>query len=881
MTDQKPFTGRTRQRRTRWGVATGEIASRTLITVGGIGTIVAVSTVFVFLLWVVVPLFLPAQMTPAREVPAAWIAADETDGAVLEFGVDEFQTTGWVLNSRGVVTSFEVETGRSLAEQDLELDSLLTSVASVPGYAVHYLAGEDGNVREADFGFATDFLLPEDVTEEARALTEDQVMLYETDDDIGMLQKTTQGQYRFQTLNVDVGDAMEFFTTPVRLLTASMPGNELILGAMSNDGELIVRRHAKRENILTGTSSWEEIDAATVTIEKRDGALPKNLLATGAGDQLFVIWEDGFLRRFNIRRLEAGLHVAEEVDLLPNANARLSHVDFILGQNTFIAADQNGDLRSWFNIRDAQAATSDKTTLVSAQTFPPTGSPVTAFAASSRSRIFAVGSHDGRITLYQATTGSQLATQSPSAESSASENKAPISHLLLTPKDDGVISIVGDRIARFVLDPRHPEATWTSIFRPLWYESYPEREHVWQSSGANQDLEPKLGLMPLIFGSLKATLYSMLIGAPLALLAAIYTSEFLTPSLRVKVKPTIELMASLPSVVLGFLAALVFAPFVETMISTIIAGAFSLPLCMLLGAFAWQLIPDQWSIALARWRLLFIALSIPCGILVAALMAPLVEKVVFAGDMHRWLDGQIGTGIGGWFLLFLPLCFAGMGLVTSRYINPWMRERSHRHLWSGKRFIMIDGVKFIVIAALGLLTSFALALVFHAVGWDPRGIFFGTYVQRNALVVGFVMGFAIIPIIYTIADDALAAVPEHLRSASLGAGATQWQTAVRIVVPAATSGLFSALMIGLGRAVGETMIVLMAGGNTPIMDWNVFNGFRTLSANIAVELPEAVRNSTHYRMLFLAALSLFVLTFIVNTIAEVVRIRFRRRIVEL
>jgi phosphate transport system permease protein len=84
-------------------------------------------------------------------------------------------------------------------------------------------------------------------------------------------------------------------------------------------------------------------------------------------------------------------------------------------------------------------------------------------------------------------------------------------------------------------------------------------------------------------------------------------------------------------------------------------------------------------------------------------------------------------------------------------------------------------------------------------------------------------------------------------------------------------------MIGLGRAVGETMIVLMAAGNTPILDWNVFNGFRTLSANIAVELPEAVRNSTHYRTLFLAALVLFVMTFVLNTAAELVRIRFRRK----
>ncbi|MEQ9449167.1 MAG: ABC transporter permease subunit, partial [Rhodospirillaceae bacterium] len=149
------------------------------------------------------------------------------------------------------------------------------------------------------------------------------------------------------------------------------------------------------------------------------------------------------------------------------------------------------------------------------------------------------------------------------------------------------------------------------------------------------------------------------------------------------------------------------------------------------------------------------------------------------------------------------------------------------------------------------------------------------------LIVGFAMGFAVIPIIYTIAEDALNAVPEHLRAASLGCGATPWQTAVSVILPTAMSGVFSAVMIGMGRAVGETMIVVMAAGNTPLLEWNVFNGLRALSANIAVELPEAVRDSTLYRMLFLAALTLFVITFAVNTLAEVVRQRFRKRAAQL
>jgi phosphate transport system permease protein len=135
----------------------------------------------------------------------------------------------------------------------------------------------------------------------------------------------------------------------------------------------------------------------------------------------------------------------------------------------------------------------------------------------------------------------------------------------------------------------------------------------------------------------------------------------------------------------------------------------------------------------------------------------------------------------------------------------------------------------------------------------------------------------VIPTIFSISEDALYSVPKHLTTGSLALGATRWQTMVRVVLLTASPGIFSAVMIGLGRAVGETMIVVMATGNTAIMDLNMFQGFRALSANIAVEMPETEVNSTHYRILFLAALVLFMATFFVNTIAEIVRQRLRNK----
>jgi phosphate transport system permease protein len=139
------------------------------------------------------------------------------------------------------------------------------------------------------------------------------------------------------------------------------------------------------------------------------------------------------------------------------------------------------------------------------------------------------------------------------------------------------------------------------------------------------------------------------------------------------------------------------------------------------------------------------------------------------------------------------------------------------------------------------------------------------------------MGFAVIPIIFTISEDAFSSVPSNLSAASLALGASRWQTAIRVVVPTASPGVFSAIMVGFGRAVGETMIVLMATGNTPLMEWSMFNGFRTLSANIAVEIPEAPYGGTLYRTLFLAGALLFMMTFTLNTVAEIIRQRLRER----
>jgi phosphate transport system permease protein len=782
--------------------------------------------------------------------------------------VDEYQSLGWVYFQNGAVKILRLDSGEVLGQRKPFGGNAPTAQA-IDARQGHVAFGfADGAIRLGSIGFTTRFLEPETLPAAVRSLGVGQI----ANDEGGIIQVTPEGQFRSQQLTVAVGEPF-YFDDPaaILLLDQSVRPAGPTVAAFTADGYLKIKKITQRRNLLTGQTTVV-LTGGEIKVEMPPArGLPAHLLLSGIADTLYLAWPDGYLMRFDARDIDAPI-LAETLELIDAPGGSVTALQFMIGKATLVVGDSLGRVRTWFRVRPEGANTVDGTALVMSHELTGGGMPVTALAPSLRSRMLSVGYGDGHLRLFHVTSDQLLAEV-------AEGRREAVTLLAMAPKDDAVVRATGRSIERWQIHPGHPEATLATLFAPVWYEGYSGPRHVWQSSGATDDFEPKYGLYPLIFGTLKATVYSLLFGVPLALLAAIYTSEFMHPRLKAKIKPTIEMMASLPSVVLGFLAALVFAPFVENVIPQILTAFVTLPLAMLIGAYLWQMLPEPYQGRFGRYRFLFYLAALPAGLGMAAGLGPGVEGWLFAGDIKGWLGGRLGDGTGGWMILFLPLSAIATGVAIARLVNPFLRSVSAG--WSRRKFAGVDLAKF----AAGLIMTLGLSLGVSSLlawlGFDPRGHYLDTFVQRNALVVGFVMGFAIIPIIYTISEDALSAVPEHLRAASLGCGATPWQTAVRIIIPTAMSGLFSAVMIGLGRAVGETMIVLMAAGNTPVMDWNIFNGFRTLSANIAVELPEAVQFSTHYRTLFLAALTLFVMTFVINTVAEAVRMRFRRKAFEL
>ena len=707
-----------------------------LITLGGVAVIVAVAGILVFIAAEALPLFRASRVTPDGAVTIDTRVAGAASPGLEAFGVDEYLKYLYTVEPDARVVLRQVASGETTREIPIAPLAGATVTASSRSLTGHFVAAAtaDGRVALLQIRFTPQY-------------EQQQLVDLATDvRDRGLVRLDPAGR-AIRAVSYAEQDGQKF-------VAGTPGGGDVLLFWTDADG---AERHASVTVAAPQTVTHVRVG--------RNGAV-----IAGTDRGRVYHWD-----------LQPELQLT---DVSPVSKGAITALEWVLGGTSFVAGAADGSVSGWFR---APTGPDGEYAMARVHTFAPQSGAIAAIAMSSRERSFATLGENGDLVLRHQTSERTLASL---ARTDGARG------VLIAPKSDAVLLLGNGRLVRYGLSNPHPEVSWKTLFGRVWYEGYAKPELVWQSTGATDDFEPKLSLVPLVFGTIKGTVYALLFAIPIAVLAALYTSQFATPGIRAKVKPAVEIMAALPSVVIGFLAGLYLASVVERNLVAVFLMIVLLPIAGTSGVLLRRLLPD----ALGRHlkigaEVLVIAPALVIAVWAAIQIGPSIEFWLFRGDARGWLSETLGI----------------------------------------------------------------------------------TYDQRNSLVVGLAMGFAVIPIIFTISEDAFSSVPSSLTAASLALGASRWQTATRVVLPTASPGVFSAIMVGFGRAVGETMIVLMATGNTPIMDWSMFNGFRTLSANIAVETPEAPQGGTLYRVLFLAAAILFFMTFAVNTVAEIIRQRLRER----
>lgn len=710
--------------------------------------IFSVVLIFFYLGYVVLPLFKPASVEPLVE----YSLSDGTPGRTLYLGTEELDQVGFQVLESGVIRHFKMADGAEIDRVTLPLGE-----GTISSFAVGRL---DSGVMALGLS-------------NGRALVVKQKFNVTYPDDVRTVTPETEYPLGEEALDVD-----EEGRPLTKLALSNNEDGSILVAAITDDGSVVYNSVTVEESLLGDADISSTLGSLPAM-----PSMPVDVAVSGDQRWLFVADESGAISLFDVSEPDEPTLVDRQNATDPNE--AITRLRMLMGGISLLVGYSDGVVAQWFPARNEKRAYY----LARVRDFNAGDAAIRFIEPEHQRKGFITVDANGHLGMHSSTAHRTVLERDLGNKAIAEVAIAPRANRLMVLSENGVNQVLK-------VDNEHPDTSFSALWHKVWYESWDKPEYVWQSSAANQDFEPKFSLVPLAFGTLKAAFYAMLFAVPLAIMGAIYTAYFMAPRMRSYVKPTIEIMEALPTVILGFLAGLWLAPFFESHLPGIAIMLIMLPVGVLVFAYLWHrmpqkvrwLVPDGWAALLLVPVVGFLAwlsftISLP------------VEEMFFGGNMRGWITNDLG----------------------------------------------ID------------------------------------FDQRNSIVIGFALGFAVIPTIFSITEDAIFGVPKHLTNGSLALGATPWQTLVRVVLLSASPGIFSAVMIGLGRGVGETMIVLMATGNTPIMDMNIFEGMRTLAANIAVEMPESELNSTHYRILFLAAVVLFTFTFVLNTAAELIRQRLRKK----
>jgi phosphate transport system permease protein len=704
-----------------------------LIQLVGMGTLLCILTIILVILFECLPLFIGAKFEDKSKINLE----KEFSNKVIFTGLDNYLDNTYVLNNAGYLSFYKIESSelinRVKLDESKKEGSTIESIKAVKSNEFVCVWNDNSVAR-----YEVKFFPVYEKGKERRI-------------DYKILKKGNFSVPKLSPKSCVFGDNQD---------------GRMIYVLLDSSKNIVLKIDEVEEDFLGN----KEVSTQIHTI-KNEYSITQ-ITMDSVGRYLYALSEDNYLYKFNT----ANRKMVERMRIRPSATT----MAIVQGDLEVAIAFDDGSVEIY-----APALIDGVRILKLIHEMSVSSNPILTLYSSPRNRtLFAIDDKGILHAVY--TTNEKKLTRLPSKESIVNMQTDSRGKYLSTLSTEGSLQI-------YELNSDHPEVNVKALFGKIWYAGYQSPEYAWQSSSGSDDFEPKLSLIPLVFGSIKASFYAMLFSIPISVLAALYVSQFAGDRVKKIVKPVVEIMSAIPSVVIGFIAALVLAPFLDSHLCSFMLLIVLCPFFLLLIQF----ISNINNIENKFYKIpqVLVLLSFLLYLSIAFLISDSVEIMFFSGDFRGF------------------------------FINT-----------------LLDG----------------------------------NYDMRNSIIIAFSLGFAVIPIVFSMSEDALTSVPKGLTTASLALGANRWETAWRIVLPAASPGIFAAIVLGFGRAIGETMIVLMATGNTPIIDGSIFSGLRALSANIAVEIPEAPQGGTLYRVLFLSAGLLLVFTSFLNTASELIRQRLRK-----
>ncbi|MCF6254328.1 MAG: phosphate ABC transporter permease, partial [Thiomicrorhabdus sp.] len=636
-----------------------DLFARYGISFGGISVIAAVLLIMFFLVYVVTPLFSSASIEEHSVLKTPGSAQDKT----LYYGIDEYKESAVRFTESGQLIGFSLESGLVLSEDSLPLSGEKVTAFSIIDEAKHILGFglSDGTLLIAQYGYEVTY--PNDVKT-----------------------ITPKIKYPFGEESIELG------TLAIDKLALRLNEDTLVVAYQEQESnEISVKSYLVESSFLDDSLTLSEEGGSS--FEQQVDV--EHLLLDGNMRNLYLISKEGVAAYYDLSDVDAP-ELVQHVNLLSKDDA-ISTIRFLLGDYSLMIGTKQGVVYQWFPVRNAESVFQ----LQQIRQFKVSDHPVTMIAIEHARRGFATIDQAGQFDLFHSTSERHL--------DGFEVDKKGLSFVSIMPRANGVLlETKSGEIVTYNVENEYADVSFKSLWGKVWYEGYDEPGYTWQSSSASSDFEPKMSLTPLTFGTIKAAIYSMLFAVPIAILAAIYTAFFMDSKTRQWIKPSVELIEALPTVILGFLAGLWLAPMMEANLSGFFAVLIVVPIGILLFGFLWSKLPKsiRHLVPEGKRTLLMIPVVFLLGYFAMSMDRPL-ENTFFNGDMRHWLTYSAG----------------------------------------------ID------------------------------------FDQRNAMDIGFAMGFALIPTIFSVAEDAIYNVTRYLVNGSLSLGASSWQTMVWVVLPTSIPGL--------------------------------------------------------------------------------------------